>query len=320
METLYTLDFGVTGKAANGLEYGGNLVLDNMPTASNGFLGEADGVAVTEADVFVSGAFGKIQLGDFRGASDLAVVTPTVGEGQVVGRYIDFLSSDSYAKGLVVGIDGTDHSTNITYYTPKVGNASHKVQLGVTYEPNVEESGSTVSTFDDQNAYENMIKGAIAYNGTFNALAVNASANLISANGSNLNVGAPGVRDYTAWGLGAEAAMNGITAGINYTNLGHYNTLTTENKEQQLFGAGVKYEINKVAVVVSYLGGEGYDTGLTNVGSTYVKKFNSYGIGGAYTWAPGLTTNVDGVLFGQKSDAGENNEGYVLLVSQKLAF
>jgi hypothetical protein len=56
------------------------------------------------------------------------------------------------------------------------------------------------------------------------------------------------------------------------------------------------------------------------VNYNYVKDFDSYGLGGTYTWAPGLTTNLDGVMFDQEMETGVKNDGYVLLVSQKLAF
>jgi len=115
--------------------------------------------------------------------------------------------------------------------------------------------------------------------------------------------------------------------GVNYANEGRAYTAIGENKTQQQFGAGLKYEFSKLAVGVSYLGGEGYDNVLTNAGGAttaagmnYVKEFNSYGLGGAYTWVPGLTTNVDGVLFDQKTETAVKDDGYVLLVSQKLAF
>ncbi|MDD3030464.1 MAG: porin [Alphaproteobacteria bacterium] len=316
-ETLYSLNFGVTGKAANGLEYGGNLVLDNYPEASDYFAAQNDGVRVSEADVFVSGIFGKVQAGDFRGATDLAVVAPTVGEGQVTGRYINFLGTTTFAKNLVVGIDGTDHSTNVTYYTPKLGNDMHKVQAAVTYAPNVDSTGNSIVQ-TGTSTYKNMFKGVLAYEGAFKDVATGFSADVISASSDD----AAGTRDFMAWGLGAKVAYNGFTLGGTYTDLGHYNTnasTTQNNKDQQVYTVGLTYEIDKVAVGVSYLGGQGHDSlGVAN--STYVKRLNTYGIGGAYTWAPGLTTNVDGILFDQKLQAGTKNSGYVLLLSQKLAF
>ncbi|MDR3425466.1 MAG: porin [Alphaproteobacteria bacterium] len=344
-ETLYDLNFGIDGKAGNGVEYGGNLSLNNNPDISNMFNGTSDGIEVTDANVFMSGAFGKVVLGDSHGATDLAVTAPTVGEGQVNGRYVDFLNTQTFAKTFVYGVDGTDHSTNVTYFTPKVGNDMNKVQLGVSYIPNFYDYGSSVVQTRALNTsttvaspYGNVVKGALAYTGTFHPVSVGVSADVItgSANtgydgqswlsgiGTNAASGAK-VRDFTAFDFGAKAAAQGFTLGATYSDQGHYNTVAGQTKQQQQYGAALKYEFSKVGVGVSYLGGEGYDNMLTTGGTStsgydYISEFNSYGVGGTYAWAPGLTTNADAVLFDQKTESSVKNDGYVLLISQKLAF
>jgi hypothetical protein len=317
-ESLYELSFGVTGKSASGVEYGGNLAVDNYPTLMGGFEGMGSSFAIAEADIFMSGAFGKIILGDFRGVTDIAVTTPVVGEGQVLGRYTDFLDSTAFAKGFVTGIDGDDSSTNVSYFTPTVGNETHEVQVGISYVPDFGGYGSDVKRVQT-GAYKNMIKGVVAYTGNFKAVTAGLSGDIINSVTSNESTR----RDFTAFGIGAQAAIQKFTLGVNYRNLGHFNMTEGQNKEQQLFGAGATYEFDKVGVGISYLGGEGYSTDLTVQGSApnaYIKSFNTYGVGGVYTWAPGLTTNADAVLFGQKDEAGVRNDGYVLLVSQKLTF
>jgi len=346
-ETIYDLNFGVTGKANNGIEYGGNLSLNNDPDIANGFHGDTYNVNVNQANIFMSGAFGKVQLGDSRGATDLAVTAPTVGEGQVEGRYIDFLDTQEFAKNLVLGVDSTDHSTNITYYTPKVGNDMNKVQLGVSYVPNFYNYGSSVTQVNNSVAagtgnalspYKDVVKGAVAYTGTFNPVTLGLSADIITGSSNTTSLGqawivngpAGKVRDFTAFDVGGKAALDGFTFGATYTDQGHYDTVGAQNNEQHQYAAGLKYEFSKVAVGVSYLGGEGYSDLLvtpagqsvatTSSNYSYVHNFNSYGAGGTYSWAPGLTTNLDGVLYSQEVDSAKENDGYVLLVSQKLAF
>ncbi|MDD3370273.1 MAG: hypothetical protein PHE27_00450, partial [Alphaproteobacteria bacterium] len=118
---------------------------------------------------------------------------------------------------------------------------------------------------------------------------------------------------------GLEAAAQGFTVGANYADNGRYNSVVgAAKKDQKMVGAGIKYEFNKVAVGFNYLGGDGYSG--ANFANDYVKEFSNYSLGGTYTWAPGLSTNVNGVLFNQKTDTGVKNDGYVLLLSQKLAF
>ncbi len=310
-ETIYSLAFGVAGKATNGMEYGGNIVLDNDIKASTAALsGESNSIYVTQADVFMSGAYGKLRMGDFRGATELAVTAPSVAGI----RYIDFLNSSSnFAKDLVVGIDGRDHSTNVTYYTPKFGGNMGKVQAAVTYTPNFGEYGSDVQ-LTVPTGFRNVIKGAVAYDGNIKSVAIKASADII-----NGTVDSASVRDFTAWGVGAAAAYNGFTLGANYTDMGDYNTNAAMNKDQNTYGVGLKYEFCKYTVGFDYFGGTGYSGFLAS--NDRVKSFDIYNFGGAYTWAPGLTTTANAVLFDQNAATVTNdNKGYVLLVSQKLAF
>ncbi len=317
-ETVYSLAFGVTGKAANGLEYGGNLVLDNEPDVADSFAGKSNTVAVTKATVFMSGAYGKLQLGDARGATDLAVTAPSVAGI----RYIDFLNtSESFAKDLIVGIDGKDHSTNVTYFTPKIGGEMGKVQAAVTYAPNFNQYGSTVQ-LTVPTTYRNVIKGAVAYTGNVKGVALNASADII-----NGTIDSTTVRDFTAFGFGLAGAYQGFTLGATYTDNGDYNTVAGQ-KKQHILTAGLKYEFSKYAIGFDYLNGEGQSSFIgTPVNPAdpatgdRVKSLDVYNFGGAYTWAPGLTTTANAVFFDQNAATNANdNSGYVLLVSQKLAF
>jgi hypothetical protein len=323
-ETVYSLAFGVTGKTCCGIEYGGDLVLDNdidpviAEARADPYVGNSNNIYVTKATVFLAGAYGKVQLGDARGATDLVVAGPNM----IGYRYIDFLDGERYSKKLIIGVDGKDHSTNVTYYTPKVGNDMHKVQAAVTYIPNYIQYGSTVQ-LTEKSGYINVLKGVLAYTGNFKSVAVNASADIINGNMNNsVFSGSTAARPFTSWGLAAQAAYDGFTVGATYTDLGHFMSGADQNKDQKLFGASLKYEFSKYAVGFNYLGGNGYDNRMALTGTDYVKTFNNFGFAGAYTWAPGLTTNANAVLFEQRLDktGARDNDGYVLLISQKLTF
>jgi hypothetical protein len=340
-ESLYDLVFNITGKANNGVEYGGVLDLTNAPSITNFYAGTQTPY-MSAANIWMSGAFGKVVLGDQHGATDLAVVAPSVGEGQTTGRYIDFLDTHTFAKNLVVGVDGGDVSTAVSYYTPKVGNDSNKVQLGVSYVPQFYNYSSTEVHYDSgtvnanaNSPYHDVFKGVLNYTGTIAPVALKADAHFLTGSANTVGgttnwlAGAPGttVQDFTAWGLGLSGALNGFTAGATYADDGSYNTVAGQTKDQHRFGAGVKYEFDKYGVAFNYTGGEGYSNilnaaaaGGAGSSTNYIKDFNTYGVGGTYAWAPGLTTGVDGVFYDQKSDASIDNHGYVLLVSQKLAF
>ena len=365
-ENEFKLNFDALGKGSNGIEYGANVSLWNGPEVTNSGKAAAAGVAINSAYVWLSGAFGKVLFGDEHGASDLFVYAPTVGEGQADGRYMDFLSVAKVARIMPSGFDNTEHSTKITYYTPKVGNDMNKVQLGVSYAPSLYDYGSgiakdynstaasTVPGGTPNSAYQDLIKAAVQYTGNFKPVSVVGSAQFIHGGNTStplsntltggfgeqtaLGGGVAGfpaaaapaglAKSFNAWGVGGQATWMGITAGASYTNLGRYNTVAAQNKNQNVVSAGAKYEFDKVGVAVNYVGAEGYDNmllgGSTAVGAAntnYVHDFNGYGAGATYTWFPGLTSNVDGMLFKQ-SDADQlgTTGGYVLLVSQKLTF
>jgi hypothetical protein len=350
-ETEFKLNFDAMGKASNGVEYGANISLWNgaEATTSVPFSGGGNTVTLNSAYVWTSGAFGKFLAGDEHGASDLFVYAPTVGEGQVDGRYQDFVDPRTLARFQPSGIDNTEHSTKITYYTPKVGNDNNKVQLGVSYIPNLYDYGQNVVKYNNAGVtsgtavspYQDVVKGAVQYAGNFRPVNVVASGQIINGNSSHSNGSSASLlqfaptgvkaQDFTAWGLGTQVGFNGFTVGASYTDLGRYDTVHGQNKQQDIYSAGVKYEFDKVGVAANYLGGRGYDNllssatdhiaGASTNSTNYVKHFNGYGAGATYTWFPGLTSNVDGVLFDQKvSDQNDHNDGYVLLVSQKLTF
>ncbi len=383
-ESEFKINFDAMGKAANGMQYGANVSLWNgndvttqASTAAGAdtatpYSGGKGSVELASAYVWMSGAFGKLMLGDEHGATDLFVYAPTVGEGQVDGRYTDFTDSLRLARFQPSGFDNTEHSTKITYYTPKVGNDNNKVQLGLSYTPNLYDygqnvilynqgSGTTASTAGGgsgglqsqiNSPYQDIVEGDVAYTGNFHPVNVAISGQIISGSASHaagvntlLLENAPNIagtnstaQDFTSWGVGTQVGFAGFTFGGSYVDEGRYNTVHNQNKAQNVTTLGVKYEFDKVGIAASWLTGQGYDNLLGNGGvasaaainyDNYVRSFNAEGLGATYTWFPGLTSNIDGVLFQQKENlvpgaaAGTNidqNQGYVLMVSQKMTF
>lgn len=360
-EDEFKISFDALGKGSNGVEYGANIALWNGPEVSNSagaWAGGSNSVVLNSAYVWLSGAFGKALFGDEHGASDLFVYAPTVGEGQIDGRYMDFVNSNHIAAAAIraSGFDNTEHSTKVTYYTPKVGNDTNKVQLGVSYAPSLYDYGQSVvkstgtggSGTNANSPVQDLIKGVAQYTGNFKPVNVTASAQWIhggsghnplsgytlggGAGGTLAGIGG-GTRDFNSWGLGTQVAFNGFTVGGAYNSLGNYNVVKGQDNNQHSYNVGAKYEFDKVGVALNWLHGKGYDNLLgtgttaasTAANTNWVKNYNAYGAGATYTWFPGLTSNLDGVLFNQAvadPAVGTDNKagGYTLLVSQRLAF
>lgn len=346
-ETEYKINLDVTGKATRGVEYGGRISLWNGGTYSgtasigntsaNGTVG---GTVTQTADayVFLAGAYGKVIAGDHNGASDLFVYAPTVGLGQVDGQYTNFTDPSTLAGFMPSYIEnGTDYSTKVTYMTPQVGNEDHKVQLAVSYAPNSANAGQSVVKYAGVStgpAYRNYVKGAVQYQGNFSPVNVVLSADLVSGNGENSALTGATPDDFTSWGIGGQLSYAGFTAGGSFVDAGSFGAVTNtnaaainQNKTQYTWSAGLKYEMDKYAIAASYLNGRGYVNSFTGAAAptanntNYVSYFNAYGVGGAYTWFPGMATQLDYVHFYQKrQDVASRNAGDVVVLSQKLTF
>ena len=350
-ETEYRLNIAAEGKAANGIEYGGLISLWNGAEYNDGtaFTGGRNAVRMNQAYVWLSGAWGKAVLGDDHGASDLFVYAPTVGEGQIDGTYTDFTDPTTLMVFQPSYIDNTENSTKITYYTPKVGNENHKVQMGASFAPNMYDNGQNVIKYNNTTAanngaglatYRDFTEVTAQYTGNWAPVSTVISGIITmgsQAQGSTMTTGLtptaqPG-RDFTSWGLGAQFMYAGFTFGGSYVDAGRFMTAEGQNKDQNVWSLGVKYEFDKVSLALNGLQGQGYNNGFVVKGDgldsshqNYVKDFKALGLGATYTWFPGLTTAFDGVLFHQNraDDVGgialDKNDGHVVMVSQKITF
>ncbi len=315
-QSEYDLTIAATGKAAGGIEYGALVNLDNGQSRVT----TGNGVSMQYAYVWMSGAFGKVLMGDERGASDLFVTAPAVGEGQLNGNYTNFTDSTTLARFQPAYISTKEGATKVTYYTPKVGNADHKVQLGVSYA--VENDQGTVSSlYDDATGYENQVEAVAQYTGNFNPVSVSVSPLFATGEGEGTKSTTNFARDYTVWGVGADAKYAGFTLGTSYVDAGHMSSAPGQEEDQSVWTIGLKYGFDKVELAASYMDGEGYFNTLAGADSDYVESFDAIGLGATYTWFPGLTTAADAVFFDQeRKDATADNEGHVLMLSQKMSF
>ncbi|NTU76979.1 MAG: porin, partial [Alphaproteobacteria bacterium] len=325
-ETEYRLNISAEGKAANGIEYGGLISLWNGADYTDSYTGGGNRVHEDQAYVWMSGAFGKAILGDDHGASDLFVFAPTVGEGQIDGSYTDFTDPGTLWALQPAFFNETENSTKITYYTPKVGNANHKVQAGVSFAPNFNDQGQNVVKYRTDNTsarYQDNIEGTLQYTGNFSPVTTVVSALIATGAPTGADPASASerrLRAYTGWGLGAQASYAGFTLGGSYVDAGRLGTFEDtlaageygrQNKQQDVWTLGLKYEFDKVALAVNGMRGQGYNNSFSIAGhnvdtstdrSNYVKDFSAIGLGATYTWFPGLTTAADAVFFDQTRD------------------
>jgi outer membrane protein OmpU len=208
------INFNFSGSTDNGLEFGGKVQLDDTngsnPNGSPTFDDEA---------FYVSGAFGKVTLGETDGAFDWAL-------------------SEIYSGTSLTD----DHSTHAGAYWFTGLDATYDNQI-MRYEYSFGDFGVAVSAEMDDTGVGD----------TNWSLGGKWSGNM---GGADIGVGL-GVQDNgmnTLWGLSASAAMsNGFSANIGYADLdGTSDTVGNGVPSDAWWGLGVAYTTGALTVGANY--------------------------------------------------------------------
>lgn len=305
-----------TGKADNGLEYGAYLEL--MTSTS-------DSVNSDESNLWLSGNWGKVELGDQDGASMLAQTAAYVGAGQVYGHYMDYVPAADRGHGIVEGPGDTslkaldtNDATKITYYTPVFSG----LQLGMSYAPERDSfaDGEQVQMNKNVGNHDNAFEFGGQYNRDISGVAFKLGGEYIMAGAKT----GSGVEDINAWAVTTQLGYKGFALGAGYTHDGDSGlTAGTANDDVTKWNAGLTYNATAWGLGVSYAhvdfdqAGTPFGvTGATGSGGTY----SAWGVGGVYKIAPGLTASADLVFFDRNRDTGSDTDGYVALTEVRAAF
>lgn len=320
--------------ADNGLQYGAKILLD----ASTSDTANSD-----EVGIYLAGAWGRVEMGDDDGASELVVFAPTVGIGQINGSYDDYVSTTAAGHLLndrgdhnFTAID-SDDSTKVTYFTPKFSG----FQAGVSYAPEYQgfniagltgvggSSGENVVFTDDTTIASDIFEVGLGYDGEVRGVMFKFGANYVSGNAIDgdidpLTVGVQSVEDISAWSLGAQVGYNGFRFGGGYTHDGDSlqfdgvgdDTVTSWN-------VGATYENGPWGVGVSYLNTDFDDNAFakTLFAGAAGGDYSAWALGGTYTVAPGLTVGADAAFYDRNATGTVNDEdGFVLVTDVTAAF
>lgn len=302
-----------SGVSDNGLEYGAKVEL--MTSTS-------DTLNADESGLFLSGDWGRVELGDDDGASDqLSVLAPTVGIGQINGRYLDFVPFNDRPSGNVKDTGGgnmkpldTDDATKVTYYTPRY----QGFQAGISYVPEVDSgnNGEDVQFFNNVGNQHNAYELGAQYRGEISGVGVRVGAGYV---GSEAKTGS-GREDVSSWGLGTQLSYAGFTLGGGYVNNGDSNNpVGVANDNESAWNAGLRYNAQNWGVAVSYTD-ENYDQaggrGVDTAGGDYTAVV----LGATYKVADGLSTGADLAFYDRNRATGTDTNGYVVVVETKASF
>ncbi|WP_158047866.1 porin [Skermanella pratensis] len=303
------------GKADNGLLYGAKIELQNTGISDTT---NTTGVTIDEASVYLGGTWGRLELGDFDGASDtLKIYAPVVGVEQIDGDYVDFAGGQ---PNFGMHIPNSGDVTKIMYLTPRIAG----FQAGASYTPESDSEGQNVVLRKNFSTYKDIGEFGVNYTGEFGGLGVALGATLTTASSGSTS----DVEDFTAWNLGAQFTFGGFAFGGGYVDAGDFLLPTTGaiDDDQTAWHVGGSYTVGPFAVAASYLNAEGY-TGAYGGSTDYSDDYQAFSVGATYALAPGmiLETEVtffeDDVLTGTRGATVKgSNDGYVFVVGTRLDF
>jgi len=261
-----------SAEADNGLKYGVQIQIEYVSATPNG---DGRRLRTDEANIYLTGGFGTIEIGDQDGASDtLAVYAPFSGIGSDLldGDYSNF-SSFSFAggdSGRLFRVVDTDDSTKVTYYTPSLMGLT----VGASYAPQINEGDAVIQTvagsITNSGARDIFELGA-QYKREFNGVGV--SAGVTASNYTSVATGSKD-ENYWGWQLGAQISYLGFTVGGGYVD----QDGSVGGGEYDSWNIGASYTVGPVLLGVAYQSGE----------NDLKQGFESYGGGITYTVADGL--------------------------------
>ena len=346
------VDLKVSGKAENGLGYGG--VTSIIGNASGQDDDGNNSTAGEKTYVFVESGLGKVEAGSNNGASQTMKVGAqsfAKGSGGIAGDFYKFVNLGAVSSGAglqrdkfivtpdlpsvatpgsrnlnasAAGISPadqpvTEYANKITYYSPRIMG----VQAGVSYVPNTGEranangfagkyTGGTAPAY-----YQNVFTGGLNYQAEISGINFRGSAVTEQAGKTQrANSGdSNGYTEMNSYEVGGVASVSGISVGGSYATIPDFGGLTAKSEEGNFWTAGAGYEFGPFAASITYLQSEAKD-------SAHKNKFENISVGADYKLAPGLVPYVEVSFFDADSDLQDTttNSGNVLLVGTQLTF
>lgn len=265
----------------NGLTVGAEIQLE----------GETDGDdQIDESYLYMSGDWGRVNLGSENGAAYLLQVGAPAVDGNFDGIDPEYVilpapgtNVADFNYGMSIGgNDGRGDTDKITYLSPVFSG----FQVGVSYSPSVVEDGDIragVPTDNDAGEFENAYQVGARWAGEFEGVGLTAGAGWAQADLEAPGVG-PGTvdDDRELWNVGVNANFAGFTVGASYFE--DNNGFSTDG-DTETWAFGANYETGPYTVGASYA-----DT-QTETGATTEDEAERILVGGSYAYGPGMSFN-----------------------------
>ena len=321
------INVNVDGKTDAGLGYGAMINLEASATND----GDNTSDQTPHNYVYLDGAWGRIQGGSDIGVTNTMKVDASKiarATGGIDGDYNYFFTAPNSA--FVIGTpdlaldygtygaagfgdESQENINKISYYTPRFAG----FQAGVSYLfSNIAgNTGTGVVRTDTGTGQENIILGAVNYEGKFSDVGVK-----LGATGEHGNSQTAGFEDLRTWQVGAEVDYMGFSLAGSYADF--------DDSLRSAADSAAGYDDNNFWTL-----GAAYETGPYGVSVTYMKsnyevaagdnEFTNLSVGADYKLAPGLTPYAE-VSFVEVDGAGtgttQDNEGTVFIAGTSLSF
>ena len=280
------------------IHFGGETTLDNGLTVGAHVEAQADGDTpggdaandgfdVDESYIYMSGSWGRVNVGDEDGAAYLLQVAAPSADSNIDGVR-QFVNPVNYtAAGLtltnvaVTGRNGGgldyDHDTTgkftkASYLSPILNG----FQLGASYTPeSTDPADENGIGLDADDTIEETYEGALRYEGVFNNVGV------IAGLGYSHGEAGTATDDRTAWNAGLDLDFGPFGIGAAYTE-DDYGEVGGATEDEDTIVVGVDYTTGPFKIGASYLNKD-------NVGGISDDEADRYAAGVTYTYGPGMT-------------------------------
>lgn len=312
----------------NGLTVGFNseLIQENSQNnlAPNAIAAGSNNDAKTEESyLYMSGNWGRVNLGRENGAAYLLQVAAPAADSNIDGMDIDFsfvdlasatafgqVDQDYQHSGPLNGQAGREaqYADKITYLTPKFNG----FQAGVTYTPSYDSLNQS-NYFGSQpgnlvGGFEHVMEGAVRYDGEYSGVGIHLGGGYTSA---QQQIEIAGSDDYNEWNAGAKFTWEGFGFGGAYkSDNGGVGTGADHND----WTVGADYTYGAYTFGATYFNAEADDLGGSN-------ELDRYTVGASYTYGPGMSFRGAVAYYDYDSVvAGGDNEAIVGTVGTDVQF
>ena len=209
-----------------GVEYGGKVELEVFGNRT----GAGDTAGADEAVIFMSGNFGRIELGREDGAEDVMFVggeDTQAGTGGIDGDTTNLLPFQ---------IQDSSDAAKVTYFTPRVGG----FQAGVSYAADTDDDFGDDFSGVEGAAFEDFIGGGLNWTGGFSGLDLTVST---VASWAEDEAGGDDLMD---WEVGFNTEIAGAEVGAAYV-------MRTDANEADIINVGLGYGFGPVNASVGWV-------------------------------------------------------------------